>query len=47
MDRMDNIYAIETLALRKEFGSNIAVRGLTLQVKQGEVFGFLGPNGAG
>ena len=40
-------YAIETQALRKEFGSNVAVRGLTLQVKRGEVFGFLGPNGAG
>jgi len=39
--------AIETHALRKEFGENVAVRGLTLQVKRGEVFGFLGPNGAG
>ncbi len=40
-------YAIETTELRKAFGDNIAVRGLTLQVRQGEVFGFLGPNGAG
>ncbi|MBI5304377.1 MAG: ABC transporter ATP-binding protein [Chloroflexi bacterium] len=40
-------FAIETTILRKEFGTNIAVRGLTLQVEQGEVFGFLGPNGAG
>ncbi|MBL8055473.1 MAG: ABC transporter ATP-binding protein, partial [Anaerolineales bacterium] len=39
--------AIETHALRKEFGDNVAVRGLSLQVEQGEVFGFLGPNGAG
>ncbi len=39
--------AIETHALRKEFGDNVAVRGLSLQVKRGEVFGFLGPNGAG
>jgi ABC-2 type transport system ATP-binding protein len=39
--------AIETHSLRKEFGDNVAVRGLTLQVKRGEVFGFLGPNGAG
>jgi len=39
--------AIETNLLRKEFGNNVAVRGLTLQVKAGEVFGFLGPNGAG
>lgn len=39
--------AIETHELRKVFGDNIAVKGLTLQVRQGEVFGFLGPNGAG
>ncbi len=40
-------FALETHNLRKEFGDNAAVRGLSLQVKQGEVFGFLGPNGAG
>ncbi len=38
--------AIETQELRKVFGDNAAVKGLTLQVLQGEVFGFLGPNGA-
>jgi ABC-2 type transport system ATP-binding protein len=40
-------FALQTNALRKEFGDNVAVRGLTLEVPQGEVFGFLGPNGAG
>src|SRR5512146_1809579 len=39
--------AIETHELRKVFGEQVAVKGLTLQVRQGEVFGFLGPNGAG
>ena len=39
--------AIETHALRKVFGDNVAVADLTLSVEQGEVFGFLGPNGAG
>ncbi len=39
--------AIKTHKLRKVFGDYAAVKGLTLQVKQGEVFGFLGPNGAG
>lgn len=39
--------AIETSQLRKVFGDYAAVKGLTLQVRQGEVFGFLGPNGAG
>jgi ABC-2 type transport system ATP-binding protein len=39
--------AIDTHLLRKVFGDYAAVKGLTLLVKQGEVFGFLGPNGAG
>jgi ABC-2 type transport system ATP-binding protein len=40
-------YAIETAALRREFGRNVAVAGLSLAVPRGEVFGFLGPNGGG
>ena len=40
-------FAIRTRALRKVFGSKVAVRNLTLDVPRGEVFGFLGPNGAG
>ena len=39
--------AIETHELTKRYGTQIAVNGLTLDVKQGEIFGFLGPNGAG
>lgn len=39
--------AIDARALRKTFGSLVAVEGLTLQVKRGEVFGLLGPNGSG
>jgi ABC-2 type transport system ATP-binding protein len=45
---------IRTAGLSKRFpaatkggAENVAVEGLTLEVKQGEVFGFLGPNGAG
>lgn len=38
---------ITTQNLTKRFGDTLAVDGLTLEVKQGEVFGFLGPNGAG
>ncbi len=38
---------LETQNLRKVFDENVAVRGLSLQVRRGEVFGFLGPNGAG
>ena len=33
--------------LRKTFGTNVAVDGISFDVKQGEVLGFLGPNGAG
>ncbi|HEX3838118.1 MAG TPA: ABC transporter ATP-binding protein [Steroidobacteraceae bacterium] len=39
--------AIETRALRKQFGAQVAVADLWLKVPRGEVFGFLGPNGAG
>lgn len=38
---------IHTEALTRRFGDNLAVDGVTLDVRQGEVFGFLGPNGAG
>jgi ABC-2 type transport system ATP-binding protein len=38
---------IETCALRKQFGSTVAVSDLSLSIRRGEVFGFLGPNGAG
>ncbi len=38
---------VETRALRKHFGTNVAVSDLSLSIRRGEVFGFLGPNGAG
>jgi ABC-2 type transport system ATP-binding protein len=38
---------IETVNLTKKFGDLTAVDGVTISVKEGEVFGFLGPNGAG
>jgi ABC-2 type transport system ATP-binding protein len=39
--------AIEIHDLTKRFGEIIAVDGVSLDVRQGEVFGFLGPNAAG
>ena len=37
---------IDTMDLTKKFGDKTAVEALTLHVKEGEVLGFLGPNGA-
>ena len=41
------VLAVETINLTKEFNSFMAVDGLNLQVPEGSVFGFLGPNGSG
>jgi ABC-2 type transport system ATP-binding protein len=38
---------IEINHLTKRYGNVLAVSDLTLQIAQGEFFGFLGPNGAG
>jgi len=39
--------AVEAEGLRKRFGATEAVRGLTLTVAAGSIYGLLGPNGAG
>jgi len=39
--------AIDVRALNKRFGNKHVVNDLTLKVKRGEIFGFLGPNGSG
>ena len=38
---------IETEKLTKKFGDSIAANEITFQVQKGEIFGFLGANGAG
>ncbi len=38
---------ISAHGLRKSFGEFEAVRGIDVEVRRGEAFGFLGPNGAG
>lgn len=40
-------YSIELKELRKEYGSKVAVNGISLKVKQGALFSLLGVNGAG
>ncbi len=44
---MNNTPAIEVLDLRRAFGGNKAVQGVSFTVGQGEIFSLLGPNGAG
>lgn len=40
-------FAIETVGLTYNFGSQTVVKDLYLQVPKGSIYGFLGPNGAG
>lgn len=44
---MNDAPAVETRELTRRFGSLVAVRGLNLQIRRGEIFGLLGPNGSG
>lgn len=44
---MPDTVVIETVHLRKEFGDVVALEDLSLQIRAGECFGFLGPNGSG
>ncbi|WP_340084587.1 ABC transporter ATP-binding protein [Siminovitchia sp. FSL H7-0308] len=41
------MFAIETKQLQKVYGATQVVKGIDLTVEKGEVFGFLGRNGAG
>ncbi|OYW34201.1 MAG: multidrug ABC transporter ATP-binding protein [Azorhizobium sp. 12-66-6] len=43
----DGDIAIEVEGLRKSFGPHVVVDNLTMQVRRGQIYGFLGPNGSG
>jgi ABC-2 type transport system ATP-binding protein len=43
----NNNIAVRTRNLTKNYGRKRGISGVTLEVKEGEVFGYLGPNGAG
>lgn len=38
---------LKTTALQKHFGKTIAVDGVDLSIKSGEIYGLIGPNGSG
>jgi len=42
-----NGFAIQTFSISRKFGNSIAVDGIDLSIKEGELFSLLGPNGAG
>ena len=42
---MDN-YIIKTEQLTKMYKSFVAVNGVSLHIRKGSIYGFLGPNGA-
>ncbi|MEA5550343.1 ATP-binding cassette domain-containing protein [Anabaena cylindrica UHCC 0172] len=42
-----NEVTIEIRGLYKHYGKTIAIRGLDLQIRRGELFGLIGPDGAG
>ncbi|HKC33612.1 MAG TPA: ATP-binding cassette domain-containing protein, partial [Xanthobacteraceae bacterium] len=39
--------AIDVEGLTKSFGGRTVVRNLSMQVRRGQIYGFLGPNGSG
>ncbi|MCR4339495.1 MAG: ABC transporter ATP-binding protein [Gemmatimonadaceae bacterium] len=47
LDTVATEVAVQTRGLRKTFGPVVAVEGLDLEIRRGEVFGVLGPNGSG
>jgi ABC-2 type transport system ATP-binding protein len=46
-DGSEEMNAVQTFKLTKEFDGLVAVNGVDLEIKKGELFSFLGPNGAG
>src|SRR5438093_12133841 len=44
---MHDSYAVNVDDVSKSFGAFKALNGVTLRVRQGEIYGLLGPNGAG
>jgi ABC-2 type transport system ATP-binding protein len=47
MSASDPALVIDVAGITKRFGRKTVVNGIDLQVRQGEIYGFLGPNGSG
>jgi len=45
--KIENDLVIDVVGINKQFGDKHVVKDLSLQVRRGEIFGFLGPNGSG
>ena len=43
----DNHFAIQAFSISRKFGNLVAVNGIDLSIREGELFSLLGPNGAG
>jgi ABC-2 type transport system ATP-binding protein len=46
-DKSPEPFAIDVEGLTKSFDGKVVVRDLSLKVRRGEIYGFLGPNGSG
>jgi ABC-2 type transport system ATP-binding protein len=46
-DAKDGAIAVEVEGLTKSFGGRVVVRDLSMRVRRGQIYGFLGPNGSG
>jgi ABC-2 type transport system ATP-binding protein len=44
---VENANIIETKKLTKYYGKSLGIEGVDLEIKAGEIFGFIGPNGSG
>ena len=44
---MNSDFAIDVRGVTKKFGARTVVNNIAMQVRPGEIYGFLGPNGSG